>query len=347
MNFIKNDKESIKDNSFCQYVPLHKLPNDPNIAIPHAALHYLSNVPNISMPQTISLTIDDCEQVYNKIIYEFKIFYGHDLTTYSTINVEKPHNRQERAVNLFTTKYPCDKNIKFIHVIEFDTFNKPLHYDVVEHITISKKTSTKTETKHKNYPIERFYYYYPQLAQNYLVHFIKDRQVYIKYFNDIYEAYQLMKYEFYKFCNREGGRTVGNYITFQHEVAFGDIDTKMTENTYDIFYSQNTTKSKEEITRLFKYGYLSDDLKFNLTNSLQPDEFYFDIKLIHNNKIKDTCIICGHNEIAGYNDVIVYNSNYVPAKNGKFYGYGNIYYTKKGNYCYCEKHHPFPDVLDI
>lgn len=74
-----------------------------------------------------------------------------------------------------------------------------MHYTRVEHRTISKKS----RTIHKNYPIERFYYYYPQLAQNYLVHFIKDKKVYIKYFNDIYEAYQLMKYEFYKFCNRE------------------------------------------------------------------------------------------------------------------------------------------------
>ena len=85
---------------------------------------------------------------------------------------------------------------------------------------------------------------------------------------------------------------------------------------------------------------------FNPMYSLVPDEFYFDIKLIHNNKIKNTCIICGHNEVAGYNVVTVYNSNYVPAQNGNFYGYGNIYYTKTGNYCYCEKHYPFPNVLD-
>ena len=136
----------------------------------------------------------------------FKIFYQHDLTTYSTINVEQRHEAEIKAVHLFTKKYPSDKNLKFIHVIEFDTFNKPLHYTTVEHRTISKKS----RTKHKNYPIERFYYYYPQFAQNYLVHFIKDEKVYIKYCNDIYEAYQLMKYEFYKFCFREGGSNVEN-----------------------------------------------------------------------------------------------------------------------------------------
>ena len=154
-----------------------------------------------------------------------------------------------------------------------------------------------------------------------------------------------MKYEFYKFCNREGGSIVDDYITFQHEVAFGGIDTKMIENTDDTFYSQNPIKSKEEIAQLFENKHLSEDLTFNSGDSLVPDEFYFDIKLIHNNK-KDTCIICGHNEVSGYNDVIVYNSNYVPAQNGKFYGYGNIYYTKKGYYCYCKKHYPFPNVLD-
>ena len=69
-------------------------------------------------------------------------------------------------------------------------------------------------------------------------------------------------------------------------------------------------------------------------------------KLIHNNKTNSACIICGHNEVAGYNDVIVYNSNYVPAQNGKFYGYGNIYYTQSGHYYYCKKHYPFPNVLD-
>ena len=284
---------------------------------------------------------DNLEKWFNEIKYKFNLFYQHDLTTYSTIEIEQRHNKIKRAVNLFTTKYPCDKNTKFIHVIEFDTFNKPLHYDVVEHRTISKKS----RTIHKNYPIERFYYYYPQLAQNYLVHFIKDKKVYIKYFNDIYEAYQLMKYEFYKFCNREGGSIVDNCITFQHEVAFGGIDTKMIENTDDTFYSQNPIKSKEEITQLFKNEHLSEDLTFNPFDSLVPDECYFDIKLIHNNKIKDTCIICGHNEVAGYNDVIVYNSNYVPAQNGKFYGYGNIYYTQTGHYCYCKKHFPHFFIL--
>ena len=282
------------------------------------------------------------EEWYNEIKYKFNLFYQHDLTTYSTINVKQKHNKTKKAVNLFTTKYPCDKNTKFIHVIEFDTFNKPLHYTRVEHRTISKKS----KTIHKNYPIERFYYYYPQLAQNYLVHIIKDQTVYIKYFDNIYEAYQLMKYEFYKFCNREGGSIVDDYITFQHEVAFGGIDTKMIENTDDIFYSQNPIKSKEEIAQLFENKHLSEDLTFNSGDSLVPDECYFDIKLINNNKINYACIICGHNEVAGYNDVIVYNSNYVPAQNGNFYGYGNIYYTKKGNYCYCEKHYPFPNVLD-
>ena len=104
--------------------------------------------------------------------------------------MEHKHDAEKNAVHLFTKKYPSDKNLKFIHVIEFDTFNKPLHYTRVEHRTISKKS----RTIHKNYPIERFYYYYPQFAQYYLVHFIKDQKVYLKYFNDIYEAYQLMKY---------------------------------------------------------------------------------------------------------------------------------------------------------
>ena len=85
----------------------------------------------------------------------FKIFYQHDLTTYSTVNVEHKHDAEKKAVNLFTTKYPSDKTLKFINVIEFDTFNKPLHYTRVEHITNSKKS----RTTHKNYPIERFYYY--------------------------------------------------------------------------------------------------------------------------------------------------------------------------------------------
>jgi len=250
---------------------------------------------------------DDLNKWFNEIKYTFKIFYQHDLTTYSTIIVEQKHNISNKAVNLFTTKYPYDKNTKFIHIIEYDTFNKPLHYDVIEHRTISKKS----RTIHKNHPIERFYYYYPQLAQNYLVQFIKDQKVYIKYFNNIYEAYQLMKYEFYKFCNREGGSIAGDCITFQHEVAFGGITAKMIENTDDTFYSQNPIKSKEEIEKLVKNKHLSEDLTFNLMDSLVPDEFYFDIKLIHNNKMKDTCIICGHNKVAGYNDVIVYNSNYV------------------------------------
>jgi len=285
---------------------------------------------------------ENLEEWFNEIKYKFNLFYQHDLTTYSTINVKQKHDKTKKAVNLFTTKYPCDKNTKFIHVIEFDTFNKPLHYTRVEHRTISKKS----RTIYKNYPIERFYYYYPQLAQNYLVHFIKDQKVYIKYFNDIYEAYQLMKYEFYNFCNREGGSIVGDCITFQHEVAFGGIDTKMIENTDDTFYSQNPIKSKEEIKQLVENKHLSEDLTFNLTDSLVPDEYYFDIKLIHNNKTEYACIICGHNEVSGYNDVIVYNSNYVPSQNGKFYGYGNIYYTQTGNYCYCKKHYPFPSVLD-
>ena len=272
----------------------------------------------------------------------FKIFYQHDLTTYSTVNVGHKRDAEKNAVDLFTKKYPSDKNLKFIHVIQLNRYNKPLHYTRVEHRTISKKS----RTKYKNYPIERFYYYYPQFAQNYLVHFIKDKKVYLKYFNDIYEAYQLMKYEFYQFCNREGGSNVGDCITFQHEVAFGGIDTKMIENTDDTFYSQNPIKSKEEITQLFENEHLSNDLTFNPFECTLPDEFYFDIKLIHNNKIKDTCIICGHNEVSGYNDVIVYNSNYVPAQNGKFYGYGNIYYTQTGHYCYCKKHYPFPNVLD-
>jgi len=354
-------KEVRKDNIFAQYVPLHKLPNDPNIAIPHISLNY--------KPQTITLTTDDFNPIYkthhilksnnslpdkqyedkqyrenleewfNEIKYKFNLFYQHDLTTYSTINVKQKHDKTKKAVNLFTTKYPCDKNTKFIHVIEFDTFNKPLHYTRVEHRTISKKS----RTIHKNYPIERFYYYYPQLAQNYLVHFIKDKKVYIKYFNDIYEAYQLMKYEFYQFCNREGS-IVGDCITFQHKVAFGGIDTKMIENTDDTFYSQNPIKSKEEIKQLVENKHLSEDLTFNLTDSLVPDENYFDIKVIHNNKTEYACIICGHNEVSGYNDVIVYNSNYVPSQNGKFYG--NIYYTQTGNYCYCKKHYLFPSVLD-
>ena len=174
--------------------------------------------------------------------------------------------------------------------------------------------------------------YYPQLEQNYLVHVIKDHKVYIKYFNDLYEAYQLMVYEFYKFCNRKSGSIIGDCITFQHKVKFGGIDTKMIENTDDTVYSQNPIKSKEEITQLFENDHLSDHLTFNPMDSLVPDEFYFDIKLIYNNKIKDTCIICGHKEVAGYNDVIVYN--------------GNIYYTKNGNYCYCKEHYPFPNVLD-
>ena len=272
----------------------------------------------------------------------FKIFYQHDLTTYATVNVGHKRDAEKNAVDLFTKKYPSDKNLKFIHVIQLNRYNKPLHYTRVEHRTISKKS----RTKYKNYPIERFYYYYPQFAQNYLVHFIKDKKVYLKYFNDIYEAYQLMKYEFYQFCNREGGSNVGDCITFQHEVAFGGIDTKMIENTDDTFYSQNPIKNKEEITQLVENKHLSEDLTFNIMDRLVPDEFYFDIKLLNNNKKKDTCIICGYSEVSGYNEVIVYNSNYVPAQNGKFYGYGNIYYTQSGHYCYCKKHYPFPNVFD-
>jgi hypothetical protein len=60
----------------------------------------------------------------------------------------------KKAVNLFTTKYPCDKNTKFIHVIEFDTFNKPLHYTRIDHRTISKKS----RTNHKNVRLDALTY---------------------------------------------------------------------------------------------------------------------------------------------------------------------------------------------
>ena len=73
----------------------------------------------------------------------FKIFYQHDLTTYSTVNVEHKHDAEKNAVGLFTKKYPSEINLKFIHVIELNRYNKPLHYTTDEHRTISKKSMTK------------------------------------------------------------------------------------------------------------------------------------------------------------------------------------------------------------
>ena len=45
----------------------------------------------------------DLEEWLNEIEikYKFNLFYQHDLTTYSTINVEQKHDKTKKAVNLF------------------------------------------------------------------------------------------------------------------------------------------------------------------------------------------------------------------------------------------------------
>ncbi len=146
-----------------------------------------------------------------------------------------------------------------------------------------------------------------------------------------------MKKEFYNFCNRAGGGNVSDYITSQHELAFGHIQCKYVDEYIDV-YSQNPTKSKNDIKQLFDNGHLYNGLTFNLSNRIEPDDFYFDIKLISNNKNKNvwgSCIICNNNNgVQGSGDVFIYNCD------------NDKYFTKNGDFDYCEKHDPFPSRLD-
>jgi len=267
-------------------------------------------------------------------MYRFRLFYEHDIKSYSIIIISEFKNKIQSAVDCFITKNPLDRKQTFIHIIETDKNDNHLYY--------TRLIINKFGREYMNHPIEKFYYNYPYLAKNYLVHMIKNQQIFIKYFNDIFEAYKFMKYEFYNYCNKNN-RYIEDLITFDHEVSFGGISTKIVENTDDTFYWQEPIKNNDEITKLFENKHLSEGLTFNPTDCLIPDELYFDIKLLCNDKSIWACIICGDNEVCGIDSVIVYNSNYVSANNGKFYELGNIYYTKKGNYCYCKKHNPFRD----
>lgn len=53
ITFNKDSQVELKD-SFTRYVPLHKLPTDPKMAMPHIALNY--------KPQNIILTTDDFDE---------------------------------------------------------------------------------------------------------------------------------------------------------------------------------------------------------------------------------------------------------------------------------------------
>ena len=267
--------------------------------------------------------------------FRYNLFYKDDLTTYSTIEIEYKFrwNKLRIAISRFIEKYPFPKITNIIHIIERNRDNEPICYKELEY----KKISKKSFKKYKELPIESFYYNYPQLADNYLVHLIKDCNTYVKYFNNIYDAYEFMKKEFYNFCNREGGSNVSDYITSQHELAFGHIQCKYVDEYIDV-YSQNPTKSKNDIKQLFDNGHLYNGLTFNLSNRIEPDDFYFDIKLISNNKNKNvwgSCIICNNNNgVQGSGDVFIYNCD------------NDKYFTKNGDFDYCEKHDPFPSRLD-
>ena len=160
-------------------------------------------------------------------------------------------------------------------------------------------------------PIEEFYEKYPEFWNNYLVHLIKDKEVYIKYFKNIYDAYEYMKDEFYEYINKYNGIDE-ELITYDHEVVFGHIKKKE-DGIKDIyFYDAFDDNYKERIDKLFKNNHLtSDNLTFNPNNNI--DENYFNIKLVTNKDNRNCCIICDYKEIIGYK-----NNNY------------------------CKKHHPFP-----
>jgi hypothetical protein len=267
---------------------------------------------------------------------KFIIFmeHQHKIYNYNLIDEKALHKIKCDIRNMY--------NHYLINVIEVDENNKPIGKTLRQYRFKPSRGRTISEP----IPLEYFYYKYPELAQNYLVHIIDNNIIYVKYFNYIVEAYEYMKnkfLEYLEYMTKKGESEFFNIdevyfntnetdidfpylINKYHKLAFGEIEKIEKIGKIDIKYSyiiyeQNKEKSKDEIITLFNNGFLSNNLTFII------DKYYFDIKLINNNKNNKSCIICGDNNTKSYNKVsIEYNKGSTYEENATFF--------------YCEKHYP-------
>lgn len=148
----------------------------------------------------------------------------------------------------------------------------------------------------------------------YLIHFIKDQKVIIKYFDNLHDSYDCMKNEFYKYINKDGGIDE-DLIEFGHEVAFGHIKKKEVDEITD-FYYQDKINSRD-ISKLFRHKHLND-IKFDPDgDGNKESQNYFRMNLVKKSDDSNVCIICYDNMVAGYD-----------------------------GHNYCVNHYPFPSILD-
>jgi hypothetical protein len=271
---------------------------------------------------------------------QFIIFmeYQDKIYNYSLIDKKELH------------KILCDIKYKYfyylINVLAVDENNKPIGKTLKQYRYKHSRGHTISEPIY----LEYFYYKYPELVQNYLVHIIdKDKfnKLYVRYFNYIEEAYEYMKNTFLEYleCRNRTDQfeffdvdelyfdncdTVVDYDYFinkNHTLAFGKID-KIYVNDTNMIYKQNKEKTKEEIITLFNNGFLSDNLTFII------NEHYFDIKLINNNKTNKSCIICGDDNTKSYNKVCI------ELGKGELSWSMATTYNNNATFFYCEKHYP-------
>jgi hypothetical protein len=256
----------------------------------------------------------------NNKTYKFEIFQegGYRKSNLDTIIYNNNDFDYEKLIEDYIRKYNlvdrCD-----IMVIKLNKDNIPMSMRRYKSYTYEH---CFIDICYKN-SLEYYYYTYPHLVENYLVHIIKDKKIYVRYFNNIKKAYKYMKNEYYGFYNN-------------NRLVFSEIDDKY------VFKQKN----KEKIMTLFNDGILSNNLTLKVSDKI--DENYFDIKLIRNNKIWTSCIICGCCKTNPHhsNIKIIFNNPKLDYLDKQYYFDWRCTYEFKenkiytDNYYYCKDHYP-------
>lgn len=147
--------------------------------------------------------------------------------------------------------------------------------------------------------IDKFYKKHPELYNKYFVHIIKNKEITVKYFDDIDEAYLFMRHVFFKYINKNSGIDE-NLLTTNHENIFGRIkrEENSTNNTYHLIQQL----SKQQVKELYTCGYLKSDLIIVNPTHKKTDDEYFQLRLVdvsaNNYSIdNDTCVFCTNEKI--------------------------------------------------
>ena len=205
---------------------------------------------------------------------EYMVFYKEYPQIHKKINIgpwNSFNSATRHAVHMFTRLYP-KAGTHLIYCI--DTYKQKM----IEY-RYSKCSMKSRIYRVRDFELSYFHYRYPQISKSLLVYVDTNKAMcpYVKYFSDIYSAYEFMKCQFWKWI----------------EETFGTADDLMFDHHVKIF--RKSPKNNEYVDLLYNSGDLHTNLKIMCTSDL----IYFDIALVRHDTTHG-CLLCDSSEVMGH-----------------------------------------------